>query len=76
VRTTLIWPECAGGDAGGDVEREKAFAEAGVAREERDTAERNAAGPEPAYAGGSELVEALGAYHAFGAAWFGTAAER
>ena len=57
----FIRPRCAGGDSGGDVEGQEAFAEAGVGYEERDAAEGDSVGPEPADFLGGELGETHGA---------------
>jgi hypothetical protein len=53
-------PGPAAGDAGGEVESEEAFAKAGVAGDEGELAEGDAAGPEPAQLGGRHLGGALG----------------
>jgi hypothetical protein len=47
----VVWPGCAAGEAGGDVEGDQAFAESRIANEDRDTSQRNAAGPKPFQAG-------------------------
>ena len=55
------------GEAGGEVEGEEAFADAGVADEEGDFADRDAAGPEPIDVAGADVGEAEGAEA--GACW-------
>ena len=57
----------AAGEAGGEVEGEEAFADAGVADEERDFADRDAAGPEPVDVARADVGEAEGAIA--GACW-------
>jgi hypothetical protein len=57
----LVWPGGAVGDAGGDVESEEALAEAGIADQQRDSAERNPPGPEPAGGDGLNVGQPDGA---------------
>jgi hypothetical protein len=47
VGDAFVWPCSAGGDAGGEVEGDEAFALAGVADEEGDFADGDAPVPEP-----------------------------
>ncbi len=63
----MIWPRCTARDAGGDVEGEETFAEAGVRDEERDAAERDSIGPEPADFLRDEFGETHGASDALSA---------
>ena len=45
--TQFVGPGRAAGDARGQVEGQEAFADAGVADQERDITQRNSAGPQP-----------------------------
>jgi hypothetical protein len=66
-----IRPGVAAGEAGGDVKGQQAFADAGVADEERNAFACDAVGPELAELVGFDFAEAMGAGYAGGAGEIG-----